>query len=59
MLNIAYHTLFSLFTLYVLLESISYSIFEIKNQNNKFGGTCVILFSSFCIVLSNIFVWLN
>ena len=30
MLSIVYHVLFSLFTVYVLIESISYTIFEIK-----------------------------
>ena len=54
-----FSVLFSLFTLYILLESISYAIFEIKKQNNKFGGTCVILFSVFCIILSNIVIWMN
>ena len=59
MLSIVYHVLFFLFTVYVLIESISYTIFEIKEQNNKFGGTCVMLFSIFCIILSNIIVWMN
>lgn len=57
MLSIAYHILFLLFTIYVLIESISYGIFEIKQQSNKFGGTCVILFTIFCIVLGNIVAW--
>jgi len=59
MLQTTYHILFSLFTIYVLLESISYAIFEIKTQANKFGGTCVILFSLFCIILGNSVVWMN
>lgn len=59
MFNISYHILFSIFTVYILLESISYAVFEIKKQQNKFGGTCVILFSMFCIIFSNIVVWMN
>lgn len=59
MLNLLYHILFLLFTLYVLIESISYAIFEIREQNNKFGGTCVIAFSVFCVVFSNVVVWIN
>lgn len=59
MLDILYHIVFLLFTIYVLIESISYAIFEIKQQNNKFGGSCVIAFSIFCVVLGNIVVWRN
>lgn len=59
MLNIIYHILFSLFTIYVLIESISYAMFEIKKQQNTFGGSCVIAFSVFCIILGNIVVWMN
>lgn len=54
-----YHILFLIFTVYILFECISYSIFEIKTQQNKFGGTCVILFSIFCVIFSNIVVWVN
>lgn len=42
---------FIVFCLYVLKESISYGIYEYKNQN-KFGGISVIVFSLFSIVLS-------
>lgn len=59
MLEIGYHILFSIFTVYVLFESISYAIFEIEKQNNTFGGSCVIAFSVFCIILGNIVVWMN
>lgn len=59
MLNLLYHVVFFLFTIYVLTESISYAIFEIKQQKNTFGGSCVIAFSIFCVVLGNIVVWRN
>ncbi len=59
MLDIVYHVLFLLFTLYVLVESIVYAIDEIKNEKNTFGGVSVILFNSFCVVFSNIVVWNN
>lgn len=59
MLNFMYHSLFFLFTIYVLIESISYGIFEIKKEENKFGGLCVITFSIFCVILGNFIVWKN
>ena len=37
----------------------SYGIFEIKKEENKFGGSCVIAFSVFCVVLGNFIVWRN
>lgn len=51
MINYLEFILFLLFCLYVLKEAVSYGIYEYKNQN-KFGGTCVIIFSIFTIVLS-------
>lgn len=59
MLNTTYKILFSLFTIYIFIESVSYSIFEINEQKNKFGGTCLLIFNLFCFILSNIIVWLN
>ena len=59
MLGILYHSLFSIFTIYVLIESIHYGLFEINNKKNKFGGIIVISFALFCIIFSNIVVWIN
>ena len=43
--------IFILFCLYVFKESLSYGIYEYKNDN-KFGGVFVIVFSLFSIILS-------
>ena len=59
MLSTLYHIVFTIFTIYVLIESIYYFIFEYKNQKNKFGGICIITFSIFCVLFSNIIVWIN
>ncbi len=59
MLNIVYHILFLLFSIYILIESIVYSIYEIKNEKNIFGGASVVAFSVFCIIFSNIAVWMH
>lgn len=59
MLDLVYHVLFLLFTIYVLIESISYAIFEIKEQKNTLGATSVVAFSVFCVVFANIVVWKN
>lgn len=59
MLSLFYHVLFAIFTIYVLIQSISYGLYEINEQNNKFGGRIVILFTIFSVVFSNIIVWQN
>ena len=59
MLNLFYHILFLLFTIYVLIQSISYALYEIKQENNSFGGKMVIAFTIFSVIFSNIMVWQN
>ncbi len=59
MLSLAYHVLFLIFTIYVLIRSISYGLYEIQQEGNKFGGELVIVFSVFSVVFSNIIVWQN
>lgn len=59
MLDIVCYVLFLLFSIYVLIDSIVYSINEIKNEKNIFGGVCVIAFSVFCVIFGNIAVWIH
>lgn len=59
MLNLFYHVLFLVFTIYVLIQSVSYGLYEINEQKNKIGGRVVILFTIFSVVFSNIIVWHN
>lgn len=59
MLSFFYHIVFLIFTIYVLIRSVAYSLYEINEQENKFGGRLVILFTIFSVVFSNILVWKN
>lgn len=59
MLTVFYHILFLIFTLYTLVQSVSYGFYEIKEQGNKMGGITVILFTIFSAIFSNIIVWQN
>jgi len=59
MFNIIYRSVFLLFTIYILIESISYGIYEIKNEKNNIGGKVVIYFSIFSVIFSNIIIWQN
>ena len=51
MISFLEFVIFILFCLYVFKESLSYGIYEYKNEN-KFGGVFVIVFSLFSIILS-------
>ena len=54
-----YHILFSIFTIYVLINSSSYGFYEINSENNKTGGITIIAFTIFSVIFSNMMVWLN
>jgi hypothetical protein len=43
----------------VFLHMVSFAIYEIKNNNNKFGGVFTIIFSLASIILSVIVFWTN
>ena len=59
MLKVLYHVLFFIFTLFIIIEALVYSIDEFKNEKNTFGGVFVISFALFCCVFSNIIIWIN
>lgn len=59
MLTFFYHILFLIFTIYVLIKSVSYGLYEINEEKNKVGGRIVILFTIFSVIFSNIIVLQN
>ena len=48
-----YNIVFFIITFYILLRTIAYGLYEIKNKNNKVGGICVILLTIFSVIFSN------
>lgn len=59
MLNYFFNFLFFIFSIFVLLKSVFYALYEIKSQDNKSGGIAVIVFSVIVIVLANVVVFLK
>ena len=57
--NVVIDVVFLFFTLGLLCKVIAYGLYEIKNENNPFGGICTIVFSVLSVVFSNIMVWIN
>ena len=59
MVNIFYHFLFLVFSIFVLLKSVFYALYEIKSQDNKSGGIAVICFTIVVLIFTNIVVFLK
>ena len=59
MLTLFYHITFLLLSIYVLVKCISYGIYEINSEENKFGGHLVIWITVFIVIFDNIVVWHN
>lgn len=59
MVNIFYHFLFLIFSVFVLLKSVFYALYEIKTQENKSGGVAVIVFTIIVLVFANVVVFLK
>lgn len=53
-MNFVYHFTFIVVTIFILIKTISYGLYEIKTQDNKSGGIAVICFSIIVVVFANI-----
>lgn len=58
-MNLLFHFVFIIVTMFILIKTIFYGLFEINTQNNKSGGIAVICFSIVVIVFANIIVFLR
>ena len=52
--SIVYNIIFLILTLYILLKTIGYAIYEMKECDNKVGGIVVISFSTAVVIFVNI-----
>ncbi len=51
--------LFLLFSIFVLIKTIFYGIYEINTEQNKIGGISVIFFCVVVIIFSNVVIFLK
>lgn len=58
-MSLIYDIIFLIFTLYILLRCIAYGIYEIKQEENKFGGILFIVTGVVAVVFSNILMFIN
>ena len=46
-----------IFVLIVFIRTVSYGLFEIKNEDNKIGGIAVIAVAFAGLIFPNVFLW--
>ena len=56
-MNFLYHFIFIVVTIFTLIKTIFYGLYEFNTQNNKSGGIAIICFSVLVIVFANIVVF--
>lgn len=59
MTSIIYNLFFLLITIFVLLRTIGFAVYEIKELDNKVGGVVVICFSILVVIFVNIMMWIR
>ena len=59
MVDIFFNFLFIIFSIYVLLKTILYALYEIKTQENKSGGIAIIVFSIIILTFATLFIFLK
>ena len=45
--------------IFIFIKVLAYGLYEIKQENNKFGGIAVISFSCFVVIFANVVLWLK
>ena len=51
--------LFFIISILIFLKTISYGIYEFKNNQNRFGGILIFIISIIMVIFSNIMVYLR
>ena len=55
--DIIFHFIFIVVSLFILIKTIFYGVYEIKTEKNKSGGISVIVFSVFVVLFCNVVVF--
>lgn len=56
MLNTIFYIIFIISSFFIFINTVSYGLYEIKEQKNTYGGVLVIAFSIFCIIFVNVVI---
>lgn len=52
-----YHFIFIIVTIFILIRTIFYGLYEVNTENNKYGGIAIICVSIFIFLFTNIIVF--
>ncbi len=58
MTHTIFDIIFLLISLYILLKTIGYGLYELKEKQNKSGGVTVIVFSILVVIFSNVMMFM-
>lgn len=56
-MKLFFHFSFIIITIFILIKTIFYGVYEIKTEKNKTGGIAVIMLSIFTTILANIIMF--
>lgn len=57
MTNILYDIIFLVISIYILLKTKGYGIYEIKEKENQISGSVIIIFSILIVIFSNVMMF--
>ena len=58
-MNFLYHFIFIVVSIFILIKTIFYGIYEINSESNKSGGIAIIAFSILVTIFSNIIIFIR
>lgn len=58
-MNFLFHFIFIAVTIFILIKTIFYGLYEINTENNRSGGIAVICFSVLVVVFSNVITFIR
>lgn len=58
-MNFLFYVVFIITTVFILVKTIFYGLYEINTENNKSGGIAVICFSVLVVIFANIVLFMR
>ena len=58
-MNFLFQFIFIAVTIFILIKTIFYGLYEINTENNRSGGIAVICFSVLVVVFSNVITFIR
>lgn len=59
MSNIIYNLFFLAITIVIFIKTVSYALYELNSNHNKYGCYVIIILTIIAITFSNIMIWIR